>query len=173
MTGRGSGGHTHLAHWGAFTPEIGDGEVTAARPSPMDPDPSPLLDNLVGSLRHPLRVATPMVREGWLRDGPGADRRRGEDRFVAVSWDEALERLAGELRRVYAARGPEGVFGGSYGWSSAGRFHHAQGQVHRFLNALGGYVASENTYSSGTSEVLLPHVLGSGYGVLRALTAGR
>jgi len=24
-----------------------------------------------------------------------------------------------------------------YGWSSAGRFHHAQSQVHRFLNTLG------------------------------------
>lgn len=23
------GSHTHLAHWGAFTPEVGDGEVTA------------------------------------------------------------------------------------------------------------------------------------------------
>jgi biotin/methionine sulfoxide reductase len=52
------------------------------------------------------------------------------------------------------------VFGGSYGWSSAGRFHHAQSQVHRFLNiAMGGYVRSVNTYSSGASSVLLPQIL--------------
>ncbi|WP_285656717.1 molybdopterin-dependent oxidoreductase [Actinomycetospora sp. NBRC 106375] len=162
--------HSHLSHWGAFTPEVGDGDVTAVRPSPLDPDPSPLLDNLVGSLRHPLRVPAPMVREGWLRDGPGPDRRRGEDRFVAVSWDEVTERLAAELGRVHAERGPAGVFGGSYGWSSAGRFHHAQSQVHRFLATLGGYVASENTYSAGTSEVLLPHLLGA-HDVLRSLTS--
>ena len=53
------------------------------------------------------------------------------------------------------------IFGGSYGWSSAGRFHHAQSQIHRFLNtALGGYVRSVNSYSAGASNVLLPHILG-------------
>ncbi|MGY3290120.1 biotin/methionine sulfoxide reductase [Bradyrhizobium sp. LM3.6] len=41
-----------------------------------------------------------------------------------------------------------------------GRFHHAQSQVHRFLNiALGGYVRSVNSYSSGASSVLLPQIL--------------
>ena len=60
-------------------------------------------------------------------------RPRGTDEFVAVGWDEVLDRLAAELLRVYGGPGPEAVFGGSYGWSSAGRFHHAQSQVHRFL----------------------------------------
>ncbi len=56
----------------------------------------------------------------------------------------------------------QAVFGGSYGWSSAGRFHHAQSQVHRFPNtALGGYVRSVNSYSAGASAVILPHILGS------------
>src|SRR4029077_570970 len=49
-----------------------------------------------------------------------------------------------------------------YGWASAGRFHHAQSQIHRFLNtSLGGYVRSVNSYSSGASSVLLPHILGA------------
>jgi len=158
-----TGGHT--SHWGAFTPDVdGRGEVTAVHPTPLDPAPSPILQNLVGSLRHRLRVPQPMVREGWLRHGPGPDHRRGEDRFVPVGWDEVLDRLAAELRRVYDGRGPEAVFGGSYGWSSAGRFHHAQGQVHRFLGALGGYVRSVNTCSAGTAEVLLPTDLASSPG---------
>jgi len=163
---------SHTSHWGAFAPDVDErGEVTAMHPCALDPAPSPILQNLVGSLRHRLRVPQPMVREGWLRDGPGPDARRGEDRFVAVGWDEVLERLAAELRRVYDGHGPEAVFGGSYGWSSAGRFHHAQGQVHRFLNTLGGYVRSVNTYSAGTAEVLLPHVLGGGPEILRSLTS--
>src|SRR6185437_2963403 len=38
---------------------------------------------------------------------------------------------------------------------------HAQSQVHRFLNtAMGGYVRSVNTYSSGASSVLVPHIIG-------------
>ena len=79
---------------------------------------------------------------------------------MPVSWETALDLLAGELRRVYGSYGPDGVFGGSYGWASAGRFHHAQSQLHRFLNCLGGYVRSVNNYSFGTSAVLLPHVVG-------------
>lgn len=42
-----------------------------------------------------------------------------------------------------------------------GRFHHAQSQLHRFLNvALGGYVRSVHSYSSGAAQVVLPHVVG-------------
>src|SRR5690606_34699130 len=53
-------------------------------------------------------------------------------------------------------------------WASAGRFHHAQSQVHRFLNlACGGYVRSVNSYSAGASGVILPHVLGSFEAVAR------
>lgn len=161
-----------MSHWGAFTPALdAAGEVVAVRPDERDPAPSPLLGNLVGSLRHRLRVPTPMVRAGWLQRGPGPDDRRGAEPFVPVGWDEVLDLLAGELRRVHDRRGPEAVFGGSYGWSSAGRFHHAQSQVHRFLNSLGGYVRSVNTYSAGTSEVLLPHVFGADADVIRSLTS--
>ena len=61
---------------------------------------------------------------------------------------------------VYETLTVRAVFGGSYGWSSAGRFHHAQSQIHRFLNiAMGGYVRSVNSYSSGASSVLVPHIL--------------
>jgi hypothetical protein len=63
------------------------------------------------------------------------------------------------------------VFGGSYGWASAGRFHHAQSQLHRFLNCLGGYVRSVNTYSYGTSQVLLPHVVGDVALIMAGATA--
>jgi len=101
-----------------------------------------------------------MVRRGWLERGPGPDPQRGRDEFVAVSWDKVLDLLAGELARVRDAHGPGAVFGGSYGWASAGRFHHAQSQIHRFLNtAIGGYVKSVNSYSSGASSVILPQVL--------------
>ncbi len=59
-----------------------------------------------------------------------------------------------------AAHGNEAIFGGSYGWASAGRFHHSQSQLHRFLNQLGGYTYSVQSYSTGTAQVIIPHVLG-------------
>ena len=151
---------THSSHWGAFRARWMEGRLVV-EPHPDDPDPSPLLQNFPDALRHRARIAKPMVRKGWLENGPGPDRRRGRDAFVEVGWDEALDLLAGELRRVKEAHGPGAVFGGSYGWSSAGRFHHVQSQVHRFLNtAIGGYVRSVNSYSAGASAVILPHILG-------------
>ena len=72
----------------------------------------------------------------------------------------ALDLLARELNSVKARCGNEAIFGGSYGWASAGRFHHAQSQLHRFLKCFGGYTASTNTYSSAAGERILPHILG-------------
>ena len=57
---------------------------------------------------------------------------------MAVSWDEALDLIAGELARVRERYGNPAIFGGSYGWASAGRLHHARTRLHRFLWALGG-----------------------------------
>ncbi|MBO0881997.1 MAG: molybdopterin-dependent oxidoreductase, partial [Mycobacterium sp.] len=153
-------GAPHSSHFGAFR-AIADSEQLRVTPHPGDLDPSPLLANLpvLGSGR--ARVDRPYIRRGWLAGGPGADTLRGSDKFVPVDWDVAIELLAGELGRVYRAPGPGAVYGGSYGWASAGRFHHAQSQLHRFLNCLGGYVPSINSYSHGASPVMLSHVVGS------------
>ncbi|GJF34531.1 biotin transporter BioY [Kitasatospora sp. NE20-6] len=159
------------SHWGAFRVRTGPGGALAVEPHPADPSPSPLLAGVPGALRHPTRVARPAVRAGWLEHGPGPSARRGEEPFVEVDWDTALDLVAGELARVRAEHGPQAVFGGSYGWASAGRFHHAQSQLHRFLAQFGGYTGSRNSYSLGTSLVLLPHVVGDAETVLRASTS--
>ena len=52
------------------------------------------------------------------------------------------------------------MFGGSYGWSSAGRLHHAKTQLNHFLACAGGYSGQVSNYSYGAAERLLPHVLG-------------
>jgi biotin/methionine sulfoxide reductase len=152
-------GLPHSSHWGAFSVQLRDRDLEIV-PHPRDPDPSALLGNIPAAVSHPARIARPAVRRGWLEDGPGPDKRRGRDDFVPVSWSRALDLVAAELRRVYAARGPRAIFGGSYGWASAGRFHDAQSQIHRFLNLAGGYVRSVGSYSSGAATVILPHVIG-------------
>ncbi|WP_187703243.1 molybdopterin-dependent oxidoreductase [Nocardia yunnanensis] len=149
---------THLTHWGAFEASSDGDRLTAVRPWRADPEPTPLIANIASAQHHPARIAQPHVRRGWLEHGQGPAA-RGADEFVPVSWETALELLSGELSRVYGDFGPHAVYGGSYGWASAGRFHHAQSQVHRFLNCLGGYVAHRNSYSLGASTVLLPHIL--------------
>lgn len=154
-------GRASLTHWGAFTADVTDGEITGVTPFAGDTDPSPLLGNIPGSLRHESRIATPAIRRGWLREGPGPTTERGADEFVAVGWDELADILANELRRVVDTHGNEAIYGGSYGWASAGRFHHAQSQVHRFLKMLGGYTFSKHSYSLGATGVIMPRVVGT------------
>lgn len=148
----------HAAHWGAFAARVAGGRVDV-RPDPLDPSPSPILGNFADVLSTRTRVRVPAVRAGWLENGPGSDPRRGDDSYVELGWDETLRLLSGELDRVRREHGNSAIYGGSYGWSSAGRFHHAQSQVHRFLNCIGGYVRSVNSYSAGAAEVVLPRVL--------------
>lgn len=151
----------HSAHWGVFSAGWADGKLQV-KPHPDDPDPNPLIDNFAAAIHHPVRVTTPMVRRGWLERGPGPDAARGNDEFVPMPWADVLDLIASELTRVKDQHGAKAVFGGSYGWSSAGRFHHAQSQVHRFLNtSIGGYVRSVNSYSAGASGPMLPHFIGS------------
>lgn len=135
-----------------------------------DPDPGPILGNVASAQHHAARVRRPAVRRGWLDNGPGGSG-RGDGPFVEVSWDEALDLVAAELRRVYDTHGPESVYGGSYGWASAGRFHHAPSQLHRFLNTLGGYVGYLGDYSYGASGALLPHVVGDASDLMARATA--
>ncbi len=160
----------HMSHWGAFRVTVEGDEIVAVEGHPDDPAPSPLLANFAHGIRNESRVARPAVRRGWLEHGPGPDAGRGADEFVEVEWAEALELVARELQRVRDTYGNEAIYGGSYGWASAGRFHHAQSQLHRFLNCIGGCTASVNSYSLGASEVILPHVVGSANEVVRRAT---
>jgi len=164
------------SHWGTYLVDIDDnGHVIGTRPHTDDPDSAPAIANVSGAQHARARVARPTLRRRWLENGPGPDDHRGspDDEYVEVDWPTALDLLADELDRVRATFGNEAIFGGSYGWASAGRFHHAQSQLHRFLNRIGGYTRSVNDYSRGTSMVMQPYVVGKqGDLALRARRAG-
>jgi len=152
----------HSSHWGAFTAEVDEGRIVGVRPFEKDPDPSPLIESMADAVYDESRVARPMIRKGWLDHGPGGNRtQRGAEPFVAVPWDEALDIVAAEVDRVRHEHGNTAIFGGSYGWSSAGRFHHAKTQLHRYLNTVGGFTDQKHTYSIAAGYAILPHILGS------------
>lgn len=146
------------SHWGAFRADVVDGVVRSVFPFEHDPKPSGMNEVWPEMLTSPLRVARPSVRKGWLAGDKGAA--RGQDEYVEISWDEALERVAGEIGRVRSAHGNNALFAGSYGWSSAGRLHHARTLVRRFFNSIGGFVDQETNYSYGAAMAFLPRILG-------------
>lgn len=147
-------------HWGIYEVEREAGRLTGLRAFAHDPDPSPIGSAVAAAIDGPTRVRRPAVRRSVLENGPGAaPERRGIDPFVETSWDAALDLVAGEISRVRAAHGNASIFAGSYGWASAGRFHHAQSQVHRFMNCAGGYTGHVGTYSLGAGRTLMPRIL--------------
>src|SRR4051794_30124751 len=89
----------HTSHWGSFQARW-EGQQLAVRPYAPDPDPSEILHNVPDAPRHRSRIARPMVRQGWLEGGPRSTDARGQEPFVPVSWDTALQLVAGELERV-------------------------------------------------------------------------
>jgi biotin/methionine sulfoxide reductase len=152
--------HT-TTHWGQYRVKVQNGKVVALLPSEKDTHPSPISQGFVDTLYAPSRIQQPMIRKSWLEKGHKASTQlRGKEPFVAVSWEKAAKIVAQELSRIIKTYGNQAIFGGSYGWASAGRFHHAQSQLHRFLNCIGGYTRSLNTYSYAAAEVIIPHILG-------------
>ncbi|BBK36254.1 biotin sulfoxide reductase [Allostella sp. ATCC 35155] len=152
----------HCSHWGAFWLLVRNGQIVGVEPMAFDPAPSDIIHSVPEWADPRLRIAQPMVREGWLRDRERADGAgRGREAFVPVGWDEALDLVAGQIRRVRDTFGPASIFAGSYGWTSAGRFHHAATGLKRMLGLFGGYTGHVNTYSIAAGPVILRHVFGS------------
>lgn len=149
-------------HWGIFYGKVADGRVTEFIPWEGDPSPSPQLPGVMDSIYSESRIRYPMVRRAWLEQGPGADPDgRGTGDFVRVSWDKAIELVAGEITRVRAQYGQQAVFAGSYGWKSPGKLHNCQTLLRRMLNLTGSYTNSSGDYSTGAAQVILPYVSGS------------
>ncbi|MES2509753.1 MAG: molybdopterin-dependent oxidoreductase [Pseudomonadota bacterium] len=154
-------GKLTATHWGNYRVSVLPDGSLKAKPAFGDVAPSMLGRSLEGTRDAGSRIAAPMVREGYLRHGrssPGEG--RGHENFVSVGWDEALDLAANAIRDVRTRRGDAAVYGSSYGWASAGRFHHAQSQIHRFLRMGGGYTDSVNDYSAGAAQVIVRHITG-------------
>lgn len=147
------------SHWGIGVATIEHGQVVSVDGHDSDPAASEINQNIAGSLHGNARVLRPAVRKSWLVGTPKA-KERGRDSFVEVSWDHALDLIAQDLTRVRKDHGNGAIFAGSYGWSSAGRFHHAQSQLKRFLNTQGGFVRSEGNYSYNAALGLMPYIVG-------------
>ena len=150
------------SHWGVYNVETVDGEVVGTTPFQGDAKPATYLRSLPDTVRHELRIDRPHVRESYLRHRERAPRNRGGEAFVPVSWDMALALVESELRRVKEAHGNEAIYGGSYGWASAGRFHHSPSVLKRFLGLHGGYVDKLGNHSFGAALHIMPYVIGSG-----------
>jgi trimethylamine-N-oxide reductase (cytochrome c) len=148
-------------HWGMISAVAGGGRLTRALPSSKDPAPTPMIEAFPDQVHSRTRVAYPMVRKGFLKDGAAGDTAlRGGDEFVRVTWDEALDLVAGELKRVKAKYGNAAFFPGTVDWQSAGLLNNAATLTRRMLALHGGFTDDTGDPSIAAAMVILPHVMG-------------
>lgn len=149
------------SHWSVYEVEVDTaGAIVDVHPFRQDPAPTPLMRGLPDLVRSPLRIDRPHVRSGYLRGREGSRETRGCDSFVPVSWEQALALVADGLQRIKGEFGNEAIYGGSYGWASAGRLHHSPSVLKRFLGLYGGYVDKRGNHSFGAALGVMPYVLG-------------
>jgi anaerobic dimethyl sulfoxide reductase subunit A len=84
------------------------------------------------------RLKYPMKRKHW-EPGGGRKDLRGKDEWVRISWDEALDILAGELKRVKETYGNPSILANWVGVIAA-----------RLLGAYGGFTDQWGAHSTGT-----------------------
>lgn len=74
-------------------------------------------------INHPDRILHPMKNVGT----------RGAQRWVPISWDQALDEIAARLRQIIGTYGPESVAVSSL----MGNVSGDQGMIRRFMNLIG------------------------------------
>lgn len=107
------------------------------------------------------RIQYPMVRKGFLNNPDSAQGLRGQDEFIRISWDEAYQLIHRQHMKIRQQYGAQSIFAGSFGWRSSGVLHKAQTLLQRYMSMAGGYSGHMGDYSTGASQVIMPHVVGS------------
>lgn len=100
-------------------------------------------------VNHPDRLLHPLRRVGP----------RGGGRFERISWDEALDEVAGQLRRVRDTYGPAAILDCSYSGSTA--MLHNKMSVRRLLHMFGGCTELWSNVSCEAEVFALRHTYGA------------
>lgn len=150
------------SHWGAIRAKIVNGRVSEIKPFEYDKYPTEMINGIKGLIYSEARIRYPMVRLDWLKNRQNSDKtQRGDNRFVRVTWDEALDLFYEELERIQKDYGPWALHTGNVGWRSTGQFHSCGNHMIRAIGMHGRSVSTAGDYSTGAGQTILPYVLGS------------
>lgn len=97
---------------------------------------------------HPDRLRYPMKRIG----------KRGSGKFARISWEEAVQIIAGQWARIRDTYGPGSRYV-VYGWGVAGIMRPNR-LAKRLLALDGGYLDHFNNYSSACASYMSPYIYG-------------
>jgi molybdopterin guanine dinucleotide-containing S/N-oxide reductase-like protein len=87
----------------------------------------------------PNRILYPLKRVDWHPGSKRNTENRGKSKYVRISWDEAIETIYGELKRIKNKYGMEAVLSQSDGHGETQVIHTIHGSANKLLALLGGY----------------------------------
>jgi trimethylamine-N-oxide reductase (cytochrome c) len=94
------------------------------------------------------RVRYPLKRVDWDPNGERNTQNRGKSGYVRISWDEAAEIVASELKRIGATYGPEAVLSQADGHCEGKHLSPPHGCLNRLLAMLGGWTVQMRNLDS-------------------------
>jgi anaerobic selenocysteine-containing dehydrogenase len=94
------------------------------------------------------RVRFPLKRVDWDPKGERNTQNRGKSGYVRISWDEASELVASELKRIGKTYGPEAVLSQADMHGETKHLSPSHGCANRLLSLLGGYTVQMRNMDS-------------------------
>jgi trimethylamine-N-oxide reductase (cytochrome c) len=86
----------------------------------------------------PTRVKYPLKRVGYAPGGGGSVENRGKGEFVRISWDEAFDIMASELKRIKEKYGNAAILEHDNGHAQQ-QYVHQRFKIRRLLRFFGGH----------------------------------
>jgi molybdopterin guanine dinucleotide-containing S/N-oxide reductase-like protein len=84
-----------------------------------------------------LRLKYPLIREDFDPEGERHPENRGKSGYKRISWDKALDIVAGEMKRIRAKYGPEAVMSRASSHHNWGNVGYRTSTWSRFFNLIG------------------------------------
>ena len=96
----------------------------------------------------PNRILYPLKRVDWDPKGERNTQNRGISKYVRISWDEATDIIAAEIRRIHKKYGPFAVFSQQDGHGETKGVHSTHGCNGKLFNLMGGFTLQVRTPDS-------------------------
>jgi len=87
----------------------------------------------------PNRILFPLKRVDWDPKGERNPQNRGKSKYKRISWDEALDIIASEIKRMYKEYGPGAILAQADGHGETKVIHGPHGCQLKLLQMLGGF----------------------------------
>jgi molybdopterin guanine dinucleotide-containing S/N-oxide reductase-like protein len=87
----------------------------------------------------PNRIRYPLKRVDWDPDGERNPQNRGKSKYKRISWDEAADIIAGEIKRIHKKYGPPAILTQQEGHGENKWLQGPHGMPTLILRKMGGY----------------------------------